>query len=277
VESRTLSRPCGAPRTLDQAARLTAAVRPRTNAKPRVFRAAVQPAALPPRTRRPATGRPTGLFGRAPGPRLRRDRLAGRGPRCRALSDLRLGRIEIPGAAPHPSGLVESVPMASVAPPAPSYRPRLPASCCASSACPTPSWKPSSRPERPTPRRCRDTGGSARPRINRPASGPTPRARWRFGAGFSWARHRLRQGPADRRHPGRQHRPGPDAGAVALQERPCWRTRGATGWRSAVRPATSSPKAAGNRARRSVSSAGFSDSTYATLRQPAPGRARLAP
>ena len=39
----------------------------------------------------------------------------------------RLQAIDIPGAAPHPTKLVQSAAMASVAPPKPSYRPKLPA------------------------------------------------------------------------------------------------------------------------------------------------------
>jgi hypothetical protein len=38
----------------------------------------------------------------------------------------RLQAIDIPGAAPHPTNLVQSAAMASVAPPKPSYRPKLP-------------------------------------------------------------------------------------------------------------------------------------------------------
>ena len=41
--------------------------------------------------------------------------------------NFRLQAIDIPGAAPHPTKLVQSAAMASVAPPKPSYRPRLPA------------------------------------------------------------------------------------------------------------------------------------------------------
>ncbi|WP_333825693.1 strawberry notch-like NTP hydrolase domain-containing protein [Pinisolibacter sp.] len=41
--------------------------------------------------------------------------------------DYTLQSIRIPGAAPHPTRLVQSAAMASVAPPKPSYRPRLPA------------------------------------------------------------------------------------------------------------------------------------------------------
>jgi hypothetical protein len=44
----------------------------------------------------------------------------------------RLQAIDIPGAAPHPTKLVQSAAMASVAPPKPTYRPKLPAAvkCC---------------------------------------------------------------------------------------------------------------------------------------------------
>ncbi|WP_375458569.1 strawberry notch-like NTP hydrolase domain-containing protein [uncultured Enterovirga sp.] len=42
-----------------------------------------------------------------------------------------LQRLRIPGAKPHPTTLVQSIAMASVAPPSPSYRPRLPASVVA--------------------------------------------------------------------------------------------------------------------------------------------------
>ena len=42
-----------------------------------------------------------------------------------------LQRLRIPGASPHPTTLVQSVAMASVAPPLPGYRPRLPASVVA--------------------------------------------------------------------------------------------------------------------------------------------------
>ena len=41
--------------------------------------------------------------------------------------DYGLQSIRIPGALPHPTRLVQSAAMASVAPPKPSYRPRLPA------------------------------------------------------------------------------------------------------------------------------------------------------
>ena len=39
----------------------------------------------------------------------------------------RLQAINIPGAEPHPTKLVQSAAMASIAPPKPSYRPKLPA------------------------------------------------------------------------------------------------------------------------------------------------------
>src|SRR5690606_12663184 len=52
--------------------------------------------------------------------------------RTARLSDLiyvtfRLQAIDIPGAKPYPTKLVQSAAMASVAPPKPSYRPKLPA------------------------------------------------------------------------------------------------------------------------------------------------------
>src|SRR5690606_569669 len=42
-----------------------------------------------------------------------------------------LQSLRIPGAQPHPTKLVQSAAMASVAPPKPSYRPTLPADICA--------------------------------------------------------------------------------------------------------------------------------------------------
>src|SRR3546814_18699459 len=46
-------------------------------------------------------------------------------------SDLGLQSIRIPNAKPHPTRLVQSAAMASVAPPKPSYRPHLPAAVMA--------------------------------------------------------------------------------------------------------------------------------------------------
>ncbi len=45
--------------------------------------------------------------------------------------EYRLQSISIPGAVPHPTKLVQSAAMASVAPPRPSYRPKLPSDICA--------------------------------------------------------------------------------------------------------------------------------------------------
>ncbi len=50
----------------------------------------------------------------------------------------RLQAIDIPGAAPHPTKLVQSAAMASVAPPKPFYRPKLPAAVFGTACCPTP-------------------------------------------------------------------------------------------------------------------------------------------
>jgi hypothetical protein len=56
-------------------------------------------------------------------------------PETARLSDAiyeeyRLQSISIPGAVPHPTKLVQSTAMASVAPPRPSYRPKLPSDIC---------------------------------------------------------------------------------------------------------------------------------------------------
>lgn len=48
----------------------------------------------------------------------------------------RLQAIDIPGAAPHPTKLVQSAAMASVAPPKPTYRPKLPPPGCATVCSP---------------------------------------------------------------------------------------------------------------------------------------------
>lgn len=112
---------------LAQAAAQVAALPARVSAKPRIFRTVVQPAAF---------------VGRRRGTASACDRLAllaetstldytvidwrGEGVDVGLYQAYRLGRIVIAGAAPHPSALVESGPMASVAPPAPTYRPVLP-------------------------------------------------------------------------------------------------------------------------------------------------------
>ena len=51
-----------------------------------------------------------------------------RGPPMRFMNSMDLQSIRIAGAQPHPTRLVQSAAMASVAPPKPSYRPHLPAS-----------------------------------------------------------------------------------------------------------------------------------------------------
>ncbi|MBO9547125.1 bifunctional class I SAM-dependent methyltransferase/DEAD/DEAH box helicase [Caulobacter sp.] len=112
---------------LAQAAAQASALPARASAKPRVFRTPVQPSAYIGRERAAA----------GPGPRLTlfaETRALdycvidwrGEGHDVGLYQAYRLGRIEISGAASHPSPLVESGPMASVAPPVPTYRPVLP-------------------------------------------------------------------------------------------------------------------------------------------------------
>ncbi len=114
--------------TLAEAAEAAAGVPPRPTARPRPFRALAPSAVL--------GARPHAL----PAPSNRLAFLAGAAPiqyeTCPWSGEGRdvglyqayaLGRVSFPKPAPHPSPLVESAPMASVAPPAPGYRPVLPA------------------------------------------------------------------------------------------------------------------------------------------------------
>jgi hypothetical protein len=113
--------------TLAEAAQAATALPSRPTAKPRAFRAASATALLAPRARALA------------GPANRLAFLSGSAPVAYATTPWRgegrdvglyqayqVSRIDAPGARPHPSPLVESAAMASVAPPAPSYRPVLP-------------------------------------------------------------------------------------------------------------------------------------------------------
>ncbi len=115
------------PDDLATAATLVASLPGRVSAKPRV-RLALQPSAfLAPRARdraRPA-GRLTFLTDAVP---VTYDAKAwtGEGRDVGLYQAHSLARIHLPSPRPHPSPLVESGPMASVSPPAPTYRPVLP-------------------------------------------------------------------------------------------------------------------------------------------------------
>jgi len=112
---------------LADAARLAADVAPRPSAQPRQFRTLDRSALLAPRARMLATpgARLAFLAETAP---VEYDTApwSGEGHDVGLYQAYRLGRIRLPQSAPHPSPLVESGPMASVAPPAPTYRPVLP-------------------------------------------------------------------------------------------------------------------------------------------------------
>uniref|UniRef100_B0T9F1 Putative methylase/helicase n=1 Tax=Caulobacter sp. (strain K31) TaxID=366602 RepID=B0T9F1_CAUSK len=115
--------------TLADAARSAAALPARATAKPRRFQAISQAAVLAPRAR--ALAAPTGrlaLIANAASLDYQAIAWSGEGHDVGLYQAYRLGRVVIPAAKPHPSALVESGPMASVAPPAPTYRPTLPAS-----------------------------------------------------------------------------------------------------------------------------------------------------
>ncbi|PZR35481.1 bifunctional class I SAM-dependent methyltransferase/DEAD/DEAH box helicase [Caulobacter segnis] len=114
---------------LAEAAGRVAALPARPSAKPRVFRTVVQPAAFVGRERGPAgPGRRLALLAQTRTLDYAVIDWRGEGADVGLYQAYRLGRIAIAGAAPHPSPLVESGPMASVAPPVPTYRPLLPTS-----------------------------------------------------------------------------------------------------------------------------------------------------
>ena len=109
-------------------ARLAAGVVARTGAKPRARLELSASAFLAPRDRSLAlpSGRLRFLAGAAPIAYETRP-WGGEGRDVGLYQAHRLARIVLAEATPHPSPLVESGPMASVAPPAPTYRPVLPA------------------------------------------------------------------------------------------------------------------------------------------------------
>ncbi len=112
---------------LAEAAARVAVLPARPSAKPRVFRTVVQPAAFAARERIAAgPGRRLALLAETRALDYAVIDWRGEGHDVGLYQAYRLGRIAIAGAAPHPSALVESGPMASVAPPVPTYRPVLP-------------------------------------------------------------------------------------------------------------------------------------------------------
>ena len=113
--------------SLAEAAQAAAAVAARPTAQARQFRSVNPVAVLVPRARALATpaGRLAFLAQTAP---IAYETCAwsGEGHDVGLYQAYRLGRVRFEQSAPHPSPLVESGPMASVAPPAPTYRPVLP-------------------------------------------------------------------------------------------------------------------------------------------------------
>ena len=120
--------PVQSAQTLADAAQAAASVDARPTAQPRQFRTVHQAALLVPRARALATPSNRLAFLSAAAP-VAYETIAwsGEGHDVGLYQAYALGRIRFPKAAPHPSPLVESGPMASVAPPAPTYRAVLPA------------------------------------------------------------------------------------------------------------------------------------------------------
>jgi hypothetical protein len=113
--------------TLADAARAAAGVGPRPTALPRPFRAVSQVAFLAPRARALAapSNRLAFLAG-ATALAYETHPWSGEGHDVGLYQAYALGRVRFATSNPHPSPLVESGPMASVPPPAPTYRPVLP-------------------------------------------------------------------------------------------------------------------------------------------------------
>lgn len=112
---------------LAEAAQATAAISARPGAKVRSVRAVSTAAVLAPKARalNPPSGR-LGFVTEAVPLDYRIIDWSGEGQDVGLYQAYRLGRVAIDDAPPHPSALVESRPMASVALPAPTYRPVLP-------------------------------------------------------------------------------------------------------------------------------------------------------
>jgi len=115
--------------TLADAARAVGAIAPRPTAQPRTVRELSLAARVEPRSRRLAGPKNTlAYLAEALPVDYATIDYSGEGHDVGLYQVYKLGRISFPERRPHPSDLVESGPMASVAPPAPAYRPLLPAS-----------------------------------------------------------------------------------------------------------------------------------------------------
>src|SRR5579859_5178679 len=113
--------------TLADAAQAAAAIEARATAQPRQFRTVSQVSVLAPRARAMATPSNRLAFLNTTAPVAYETKpWSGEGHDVGLYQAYALGRIAFPQVQPHPSPLVESGPMASVAPPAPTYRPQLP-------------------------------------------------------------------------------------------------------------------------------------------------------
>lgn len=159
--------PLAIAQTLAEAARTAAGVAARTTAQPRPFRTLAPGAVLAPRAQAFTGGsRRLAFLADAAPLEYETKPWSGEGRDVGLYQAYALGRIRFATAAPHPSPLVESAPMASVAPPAPSYRPVLPRRSPSEGCSPRRSWRPSSTPARRTVRCCRGRGYSVRRRTS---------------------------------------------------------------------------------------------------------------
>jgi hypothetical protein len=112
---------------LADAAAAAAGVSPRPTAQPRQFRVMSPVAVLAPRARTLAAPSNRLAFLNTTAPVAYETKAwSGEGHDVGLYQAYALGRLAFPQSRPHPSPLVESGPMASVAPPAPTYRPQLP-------------------------------------------------------------------------------------------------------------------------------------------------------
>jgi predicted RNA methylase len=154
---------------------------------------------------------------RRPATRLRDPGLDGRRrpPPDGIYEEYGLQAIRIAGAQAHPTKLVQSAAMASVAPPSRAIG--RTSRSISTSCCPTRSSRPSSMPARRTPIISPDRGRWTPPSMSSP-----PRARMRRTPPLparlhARRRHRRRQRPPVRRDHSRQLAPGPPQGGVDLK------------------------------------------------------------